>query len=110
VLKDWQFWLLTLLAAAAAVLIGLNMVRFGENRKLQAEVNERAQFIQQTIPLEALSREIALALAQLGVRSQDAQIAALLSSLGITVTVNMPQPAAAAPAAPATPPAPAGKK
>jgi type VI protein secretion system component VasK len=92
VLRGWQFWLLTALAAATAVLIALNMYRFSDNRKLQAEVSQRAQFIQQTIPLETLSRDIALALAQLGVRSQDEQIRALLASLGISVTVNAPAP------------------
>jgi|FrelakmetLWP11LW_1041352.scaffolds.fasta_scaffold20120_2 ABC-type proline/glycine betaine transport system permease subunit len=94
-LKPWQHWTLTALAVATAVLIGLNMYRFSENRKLQADFSQRAQFIQQTVPLEALSRDIALALAQLGVRNQDAQIAALLSSLGISVTVNSPASAAA---------------
>lgn len=89
-----QFWTLTALAALTALLIAANMFRFSENRRLQAEVNERGQFIQQTVPLEALSREIALALAQLGVREQDEQITALLSSLGITVTVTAPEPAA----------------
>lgn len=89
-----QFWTLSALAALTALLIAANMFRFSENRRLQAEVNERGQFIQQTVPLEALSREIALALAQLGVREQDEQITALLSSLGITVTVTAPEPAA----------------
>lgn len=85
-----QFWVLTVLGALTALLVVGNMVRFSENRRLQAEVNERAMYIQQTVPLEALSREIALALAQLGVQQQDPQIQALLSSLGITVTVNQP--------------------
>lgn len=103
VLKMWEFLVLTALAVVSAVLIGLNMYRFSDNRKLQAEVNQRAQFIQQTVPMEALSRDIALALAQLGVRSQDDQIRALLSSLGISVTITPPAPSAAGtPASPAT--------
>lgn len=102
-LKTWQFWTLTGLSIVTASLIALNMFRFSENRKLQADVNQRAQFIQQTIPLETLSRDIALALAQLGVRNQDDQIRSLLSSLGISVTVNAPPPAPAA-AVPDAPP------
>jgi len=89
-----QFWTLTVLAVLTALLIAANMVRFSGNQRLQAAVNVRGQFIQQTVPLEALSREIALALAQLGVREQDEQITALLSSLGITVTVTAPEPTA----------------
>jgi len=91
-LRKWQFWMLTALAAATAAMVLANMVRFSANRQLQAEVNQRNLFIQQSIPLENLSREIALALAQLGVRTQDEQIRALLTSLGISVQVN---PAAA---------------
>lgn len=94
--KPWQFWTLTVVAAATAIVVMANMYRFSANRQLQSEVNLRNVFIQQSIPLENLSREIALGLAQLGVRSQDEQIRALLSSLGISVTVNQP----AAPAAP----------
>jgi len=89
-LSKAQFWVLTVLAGLTALLVVGNMVRFSENRRLQAEVSERAMYVQQTVPLESLSREIALALAQLGVQRQDPQIQALLSSLGITVTVNQP--------------------
>jgi type VI protein secretion system component VasK len=103
-LTRWQFWVLTLLALASAALIGANMWRFAANRQLQAEVTQRAQFIQQTVPLEALNREIVAALAQLAVRSKDDQLRALLTSLGLTVTET---PATPAPAAPATA---AGKK
>jgi hypothetical protein len=95
--KPWQFWILTVVAAATAVLVVANMYRFSANRQVQSEVNLRNLFIQQSIPLENLSREIALALAQLGVKSQDDQIRALLNSLGISVQVNT------SPAAPAAP-------
>ena len=88
VLTRWQFWLLTILAAATASLVVASMVRFAENRRLQAEVSQRAQFVQQTVPLEALNREIVTALAQLAVRGPDEQIRAMLSSLGISVSEN----------------------
>jgi hypothetical protein len=112
-LSKLEFWILTVLAVLVAVLIAVNMVLFGNNRQVQTEVNERALFIQQTVPLEALSRDIAVALAQLGARSQDEQIRALLSSLGITVSVNAPPPQpspAAAARAPAEPAPRSGSK
>ena len=105
-LKMWQFWTLTGLATLSALLIALNMYRFSENRKLQADVQQRTQFIQQTVPLDSLSREIALALAQLGVRSQDDQIRSLLASLGISVNVTAPASVVPPPNAPS----PGGKK
>jgi len=103
-LSKTEFWILTLLAVLIAALVAFNMYLFGKNRQAQMEVNQRALFVQQSVPLETLSREIALALAQLGVRSQDAQIRALLNSLGITVTVNAPAQPAPQPA-----PAPSGR-
>lgn len=107
-LSKTEFWGLTFLAVIIAALIAVNMLLFGENRKVQTEVNQRALFIQQTVPLETLSREIAVALAQLSVRTQDEQLRALLSSLGITVTVNAPAPQPAPAPAPA-PARPGGK-
>jgi hypothetical protein len=106
VLKLWEFAVLLVVALLTAIVVLFNMRQFGANRELQFEVSQRAQFVQQTIPLENLSREIALALAQLGVRSQDDQIRALLNSLGISVTVNQaPAPATVPPPAPAKGPA-----
>jgi len=90
-LERWQFWVLTAVALLTAAMVANNMYRFSANRQLQAEVSQRGLFIQQSVPLENLSRDIAIALAQLGVQSQDEQIRALLSSLGITVTVNQPR-------------------
>lgn len=94
-LSKWQFWLLTVLAAGTVATIAANMVRFADNRRQQAEVAQRAQYIQQTVPLEALSREIVGALAQLSVRNQDDQIRSMLSGLGFKVneTAAPQQPA-----------------
>lgn len=98
-LARWQFWVLTLLSLISVALIGTNMWRFAANRQQQAEVNQRAQYVQQTGPLEVLNREIVAALAQLAVRNKDDQLRALLTSLGLTVT-ETPR---------AVPPAPARK-
>lgn len=87
-LKRWQFWVLTMLAVAQAALVGFNMNAFGDNRKLQLEVNQRAVYLQQTSQAEQMARDIALSLAQLAVRNQDTQIRQMLASLGITVNFN----------------------
>jgi hypothetical protein len=108
-LKRWEFWILTVLALATAVLVVANMHQFSANRELQAEVSQRGLYIQQSVPLENLSREIALALAQLSVRTQDEQVRALLGSLGITINVTQTPAAAPAPA-PAAAPEPRGTK
>ena len=101
-LKHWQFWILTVLALTQAALVGINIFAFNANRKLQAEVSQRAQTVQQAVQFEQLTRDMAVALAQLATRNQDPQIRAMLTSLGITVNVNEEAPRNAAAAAAAT--------
>jgi hypothetical protein len=95
-LKRWEYWMLTLPALVAAVLVAVNMSLFTANRSAQAEISSRAQYIQQSAQLEPLYREIVKALADLSVRNNDGQLRELLTKQGITVSAN--PPAAAAPA------------
>jgi len=102
-LRKWQFWTLTVLASLILVLVAANMWLFLGNRSRQVEINQRQQFIQQSIQLEGLNREIVKALAELSVKNQDEQVKSLLASHGITFTVNPPPstpggPAESAPA------------
>ena len=93
-----------------------NILLFSQNRERQQEVTSRGQFIQQSVQLEALYREIAKALADLAVRNKDQQLRDMLAAQGISVTVNpAPAPtvapaAASAAAAPAAPDARKGGK
>ncbi len=96
-LRKTEFWILTLLAALGLLLAVGNMVMFGQNRQAQAEVNSRAQYIQQSAQLEPLYREIVKALADLSVRNNDGELRELLAKQGITVPAN-PPPAGGAPA------------
>ena len=82
--SGWQSWLVPL-AAIVAVLVVVNSVLFEMNRRLQAEVSSRAQFIQQTVQLEALNRELVSAIANLATRNNDDALRAVLSQHGITV-------------------------
>jgi len=63
-------------------------VLFLGNRGGQIEVNSRQQYIQQSIQLEGLYREIVKALADLSIKNNDKQIRDMLASQGITVTVG----------------------
>ena len=98
-----EFRILTALAAIALLLAVANLVLFSQNRLAQAEVTQRAQFIQQSAQLETLYREMVKALGELTVRNSDTQLRDMLAKQGITV--NMPPPPA-----PAVPPAPEAKK
>ena len=94
-LSKWQFNVLTALGAVALVLVVANGVLFTQNRANQSILNQRQQFIQQTVPLEGLYREIVKALADLAVKANDREVLNMLAAQGISVTVNGP---AAAPA------------
>ena len=73
------------IAAGLALLLAIaNIVVLELNRGLQAQVNARNQFIQQSIQLEALNREIIGALANLAVERNDDALKALLTQHGIT--------------------------
>ncbi len=99
-LARWQFWVATVVALIAAVVAGYDMMLFGQNRTLQAELARRSQFVQQTVQIEPLYRELVKALADLGVRNQDKALLDLLATQGITINAPATAPAAPATAAP----------
>jgi hypothetical protein len=102
-LRSWQYHVLVTLGVLALLLVIANAVLFMQNRSAQAEINERQQYLQQTVGLESLYRDIVKALAELGVRNNDPQLLRVLAAQGINVSVApaAPAPTPAAPAAPA---------
>jgi hypothetical protein len=84
----WEFWFLTAVGAMTLLLVIVNAVLFLGNRSTQIEVNNRQQYVQQSIQLEGLYREIVKALADLSVKNNDKQIKDMLASQGITITVG----------------------
>ncbi len=78
------------------MLVVVNVVLSRGNARLQQEVNERQAYIQQSLQLEGLYRDMVKALAELAVQNKDERLRALLAAQGITLTVNEPPPAPAA--------------
>lgn len=89
-LSKWQFNLLTALGAVAVLLVLANATLFTLNRNSQDASSQRQQFVQQTIPLEGLYRDIIKALAELAVKANDPQLLGVLSAQGLSVKVNGP--------------------
>jgi hypothetical protein len=83
---------LTVLAVMMLVLVLVDIVLSLGNQSLRAEVNERQQFIAQSIQLEGLHREIITALATVALKTNDEQLKSLLASQGISFSTN-PAPA-----------------
>jgi type VI protein secretion system component VasK len=100
-LKTWQFTVLVLLAGAALLLVIANGVLFTHNRSAQVELSARQQYLQQTVGLESLYRDIVKALAELAVKNNDPQLLQMLAAQGINVSVT--PPAAAGQPQPAPP-------
>jgi type VI protein secretion system component VasK len=87
-LKTTQFWILTVAGGLALALVLVNMYLFQANRDLQAEANTRAQYIQQSIALETLYRQIVQELADRAVRTRDDQIRDMLAADGLNLTFD----------------------
>ena len=81
-------------AMLASITLGYN------NARARADVNQRQQFVQQSVQLEGLYKEIVRALAELGARNNDGDVKAMLQKNGITYTANAATPAAPSAAAP----------
>ena len=105
-LKAWQYRVLIALGALALLLVLANGVLFTQNRSAQGELNARQQYVQQTVGLESLYRDIVKALAELAVKNNDQQLLQMLAAQGINVSVTPPTPAAQ----PATAPPPGPKR
>src|SRR5712691_4686677 len=103
-------WLYRLLAALAGITLALvvaYIVLIQENRSVQAEVNQRQQFINQSIQLGRINDTLIRALAASAVNDNDDKLRELLAQNGITIN-----PATGAPekqATPATAPVGAGR-
>ncbi len=104
-----QFALLVGIGVVLLLLTLSNAVLFTLNRDAQAEVNSRQQFLQQTVSLEGLYRDIVKALAELAVKNNDQQLLQMLAAQGINVSFT-PSPAIPAAAASAAPPAATSKR
>jgi hypothetical protein len=90
-----QYWIVTVLAAASVAAMVASIALGYNNGVARADVTQRQQFVQQSIQLEGLYKEIVRALAELGARNNDGDVKAMLQKHGITYNVNAPTPPAA---------------
>lgn len=100
-MNTMQYWITTAIGACCLAVLAGNMVLSYGNKSAQADIAVRQQYVQQSVQLEGLYREIIRALAELGARNNDSDVRAMLQRHGISYSVNAPgaqaQPAAAAP-------------
>jgi hypothetical protein len=87
-LKTFEFWILTVVSGLALALALTNMLLYQQNRELNGRAAERNQYIQQSVALENLYRQIVQELGQRAVRSRDDQIRDLLSEQGFNINFD----------------------
>lgn len=98
-----QYWVATVLAAACFMAMAADLALGYGNRSARADVTQRQQYVQQSVQLEGLYKEIIRALAELAARNSDSDVKAMLQRHGITFNVNAAATPAATPAAASTP-------
>ena len=95
----WVYWMTVGLSALALALVVAYMVLVQDNRSVQAEVNRRQQFINQSIQLGRINEALIRALAAAAVSNKDDKLRDLLADNGITINASgEPVPSANGPA------------
>ena len=93
-----QYWIVTALGITSLVLLATNIWLSNNIQAGQADIQLRQQYVQQSVQLEGLYKEIIRALAELSARNDDADVRTMLAKHGITYSVNEAAPPPAAPA------------
>jgi len=102
---SWLYRLLVALSGITLILVVAYIVVIQDNRSVQSEVNQRQQFINQSIQLGRVNDALIRALAATAVSNKDDKLRDLLAQNGITInpTTGAPEreaaPATAPPAA-----------
>ena len=87
-LSSIQYWVLTGIGVLALVLVILNIVTAMTNADLRKEVNERQQYINQSVKLSRLHNQLVQGLAKLAAQSGDEALRAVLAKHGIRFSVQ----------------------
>ena len=97
----WFYRLLVALSGITLILVVIYIVLIQDNRSVQAEVNQRQQFINQSIQLGRISDALIRAMAATAVSNKDDRLRDLLAQNGITInpTTGAPEREAAPPTA-----------
>ena len=83
--EGWLYWMTVGLAAAAGALVIAYIILVQDNRTVQAEVNRRQQFINQSVQLGRVSDVLIREVAAAAVSNKDDKLRDLLAENGITI-------------------------
>jgi hypothetical protein len=89
-LKQWQFYLLTGISAVALGLVFVTTTLSASISGMRGQLDERQQFINETIVLSKLNVQLAQVLAKLAVATSDDELKQVLWNNGITFSTDAP--------------------
>src|SRR5437667_8608250 len=103
----WLYWVTVGLSGVTLLLVVAYIILAQDNRANQAEVNQRQQFINQSIQLGRINEALIRALAAAAVSNKDDKLRDLLADNGITINASgEPVPSTSGPAEKTGPAAP----
>ncbi len=105
----WLYRVVLALSGITLVLVVVYLYLVQQNRAAQTQVNQRQQFINQSIEFNRIDNALIQAIAATAVSANDGKLRDLLSANGITINPKTGAPSEQAPP-PATPPLPAQGK
>ena len=86
--EGWLYWVAVGLSAAAMALVVIYIILVQDNRAVQADVNRRQQFINQSIQFGRINEALVRALAAAAVSNKDDKLRELLADSGITINAS----------------------
>ena len=86
--EGWLYWVAVGLSAAAMALVVVYIILVQDNRAVQADVNRRQQFINQSIQFGRISEALVRTLAAAAVSNKDDKLRDLLADNGITINAS----------------------
>lgn len=103
----WGYRIVLALSGITLILVFVYLVLIEQNRTIQAEVNQRQQFINQSVQVGRINEALLRALATVSVNQKDDKLRDLLAQNGITINpkTGAPEPAPETGAKTALPPA-----
>lgn len=104
---EWLYRVIVGLSGFSLVFVVVYIILVQDNRSVQLEVNQRQQFINQSMQLGRINEALLRAIAAAAVRDNDDKLRDLLTQNGITINAAG-EPVPASPPAEKSPPA-AGK-
>jgi hypothetical protein len=104
--ERWLNRIVLALSGITLILVVVYLILIELNHSVQAEVNQRQQFINQSLQFGRVNEALIRAIATAAVTDKDSKLRDLLAQNGITINPQTGAPVAAAPTAAPTVPAP----